>query len=273
MNPVPTSNLLTISFLITRTDELFKSASYLTEAFTGVQLPTLPSTPNLSFPADVMPSGTTMIPSTSSSVINHPTHCASTTRSSSVLTHIVYPENGDIIPSPSPPSTGPLQNETLYSPPKDVPISSRPLVTEPSVLLPSCLSSVKASTQMEQERSLARDAAKLEKLPAFNLGLRTNASFFDWLENDGRDPLGGTGEGAFIRTLTRTGGVRCGDVQSAVPGNGPDRASGKSFRLQRFSRAMAATTEWEAPKAILSGEFLTHISCVIDTMADLPIRI
>jgi hypothetical protein len=263
---------LTIYCLITSTDELFKSAAYLTEAFTGVQLSTLASTPNLSFPADVIPSGTTTIPSTSSSVINDPTHCAPTARSSSVLTHIVYPENGDIPPSPFPPSTGPLENDTLYSPPKDV-ISSQPFATEPSVPLPPCLSLVEASTQTEQERLLSGDAAKLEKLPAFNLGLRTNAPFFDWLENGGTDPLGGTGEGAFVRALTKTGGVRRGDVQHAVPGNGPDRVSRKSFRLQRFSRAMVATTEWEAPKAILSGKFLIHISCVIDTLVDLPIRI
>ncbi|KAF8547690.1 S-adenosyl-L-methionine-dependent methyltransferase, partial [Imleria badia] len=57
----------TPAFVALITDELFKSAAYLTEAFTGVQLSTLASTPNLSFPADVIPSGTTTIPSTSSS--------------------------------------------------------------------------------------------------------------------------------------------------------------------------------------------------------------
>ncbi|KAI9570964.1 S-adenosyl-L-methionine-dependent methyltransferase [Boletus coccyginus] len=80
------------------------------------------------------------------------------------------------------------------------------------------------------------NTAKPEKLPAFNLALRTNAPFFDWLENGGEDPLGGTGQGA------------C------------------SFRLGRFSRAMIGTTLWEAPKAILRFDWysLPKGSTIVD---------
>ena len=261
--------LLTIPFLITSTDELFKSAAYLTEAFTGVQLP-IASTPNPTFSANAISCGTTTIRSTSSFVINDPAPSAPITRSSSALTHIVYPEDEGVQPpSRSLPSTEPLEND---SPLKDVPITSQPLATEPSMPLLR-LSLVEASTQMEQERLRSRDAAKPEKLPAFNLALCTNAPFFDWLENGGEDQLGGTGQGACIRTLTGAGSVRHGDLQLEVPSNAPNRVPRKSFRLERFSRAMIGTTEWEVPKAILSGKFLMHIPRVIDSMVGLPIRI
>ncbi|KAH0826054.1 hypothetical protein J3R83DRAFT_7341 [Lanmaoa asiatica] len=42
------------AFVALITDELFKSSAYLTEAFTGVQLPILSSTPNPSFPTDAL---------------------------------------------------------------------------------------------------------------------------------------------------------------------------------------------------------------------------
>ena len=242
-------------FLITSTDELFKSAAYLTEAFTGVQLPTLSPTPNSPFPADAISSRTNAIPSTSSFVINDPAPCAPTTRSSSALTHIVYPEDEGVHPpSHAVPSTEPLESDF---PPKDIPISSQPLAAEPSAPLPR-LNLVEASTQTEQGRLNPGDAAQPEKIPAFNLALRTTAPFFDWLENGGEDQLGGTGQGACIRT----GSVKHGDMRAASRNAVP----GKSFRLERFSRAMIGTTEWEAPKAILSGESLADVPCVIDSM-------
>jgi len=260
---------VTISFLITRTDELFKSAAYLTEAFTGVQLPIPASNADPPFPADAITPGTTTIPSTSSFVISDPTACAPTTRSSSDLTHIVYPDDvGDTQP-PSCPlrSTDPLEVGTLSSPPTELPISSKPLATEPSISLPHP-SLVEASTQMEKQCLRPGNTVRPEKLPAFNLALRTNAPFFDWLENGGEDPLGGTGQGACVHALTRTGGTRRDDVQLAVPTIPPDCAPRKSFRLGRFSRAMIGTTLWEAPKAILSGEFLTRTSCLMNSKAN-----
>lgn len=259
---------MTISFLITRTDELFKSAAYLTEAFTGVQLPILASNADPPFPADAISPGTTTIPSASSFVLGDPTACATTTRSSSDLTHIVYPEDAGDAQPPScwPPST--LEDGTLSSPPTELPISSQPLATESSTPLPPRASLVDASKQTEKQRLRPGNTAKPEKLPAFNLALRTNAPFFDWLENGGEDPIGGTGQGACVHALARTGGAGHDDVQPAVPTIPPNCAPRKSFRLGRFSRAMIGTTLWEAPKAILSGEFLMRISCVMDSKAD-----
>ncbi|KAF8128341.1 S-adenosyl-L-methionine-dependent methyltransferase, partial [Boletus edulis] len=103
------------------------------------------------------------------------------------------------------------------------------------------------------ERVRLGPVVKPEKLPAFNLAFRTQAPFFEWLENGGEDPLGGTGRGACIHTLTKTRNVQAGDVRLAVPNDVFNCASRKSFRLERFSKAMTGTTLWEAPKAILNG--------------------
>lgn len=242
---------------IISTDELFKSAAYLTEAFTGVQLPTLASTPNPSFPTGTVLSGTATIPSTSSHSMNDPALCAPTTRSSSVLTNIVYPENEDVqLPSRSLPSTEPQEDDSLHSLPTCVPTPSKPLVAGPSA--PPRLSPAEASTRMEKDCSHSADPAKPEKLLAFNLAFRTQAPLFEWLENGGEDPLGGTGEPASTRTPTRVGSMTRGDAQLAVPNNASDCVPQRSFRFGRFSKAMMATTGWEAPKAILAGRLSTH---------------
>ncbi|KAF8443678.1 hypothetical protein L210DRAFT_3502471 [Boletus edulis BED1] len=243
----------TPAFVSLITDEIFKSAAYLTEAFTGVQLPTLASASNSSCPADPHFSGATTIPSTSSFVMNDPVTCVPATRSSSIRTHIVYPENENVEPhSHSLPSTEPLENDVSY-PLKDAPIPSHPLGTEPSTPPTPGRSHVEGLTQTEGERVRLGPVVKPEKLPAFNLAFRTQAPFFEWLENGGEDPLGGTGRGACIHTLTKTRNVQAGDVRLAVPNDVFNCAPRKSFRLERFSKAMTGTTLWEAPKAILNG--------------------
>lgn len=198
--------------------------------------------------------------------MNDPAPCAPTTRSSSVLTHIVYPENEDVQPpSRLLPSTDSLENDRLHTLPSGVSIPSAPLAAEPSVP-PARLSPVEASIQMEKDCLHSGDTAKPEKLLGFNLAFRTHAPLFEWLENGGEDPLGGTGLAASIRTPAKMGGVIRGDVQLAVPNNAPSCMPPKSFRLERFSKAMMATAGWEAPKAILGGKFLMLISCVIDSI-------
>lgn len=155
----------------------------------------------------------------------------------------------------------------------DIPIPSQPLATEPQVPLSPCLSPIEISTQVEEMCLRSGDTIKPGKLLAFNLAFHTNRPFFEWLENGGEDPLGGTGQGARICTPTRTGSIMCSDLQPAAPGNELNRVPGKSFRLQRFSKAMMGTTGWEAPKAILGGKFLTYVSSAIGSVANLPIRI
>ncbi|KAG8221633.1 hypothetical protein J3R82DRAFT_1911 [Butyriboletus roseoflavus] len=243
----------TPAFVALTTDELFKSAAYLTEAFTGVQLPTLASTPNPSSLTDGVLSGTTTIPSRSSYVMNDPASSAPTARSSSILTHIVYPENEYVQPpSRSLLSTESLESDRFRTLPTGVPIPSQPQAVGPSTPL-ARLSPVETSIQTEKDCLHSGDAAKPEKLLAFNLAFRTHAPLFEWLENGGEDPLGGTGQAASVPTATKIGGMIRGDLQLAAPSNAPDCVPRKSFRLQRFSKAMMATAGWEAPKAILSG--------------------
>ena len=248
-------------FLFTSTDELFKSAAYLTEAFTGVQPQTLASAPTLSRNADADLPGTI-----TSLAMNDPVPCTSTTRSSSILTHIVYPEDDGVQPpSRFLLSTEPPEEDSMRTFPKGVSSSSQPPATAPSAPPPD-RSMIEASMQMEKERPRPEDA-KSEKVPAFNLAFRTHAPYFDWLDDGGKDPLGGTGQGACVRTPMRTESMRCGGVQPAVPNGVPNCVPSKSFRFDRFSKAMVGTTLWEAPKAILSGRSL---SIVIDSIVQLP---
>ena len=238
-------------FFWTSADELFKSAAYLTEAFTGVQLPTLASTSDTTFPANTVLSGKSTIPSTSGYVINDPTPCASTKRSSSVLTHIVYPEDDNVHPLPhSLPTKESLERVGSRSPPTG---SSIPSQLHP----PPFLSPIEASEQAGENCLQSRNTTRPEKLLAFNLAFHTGTPYFEWLENGGEDLLGGTGQGARICIPTKKGSIMPSDVLLVVPRNEPKCAPGKPFRLQRFSKAMTGTTGWEAPKAILSGKLLT----------------
>ncbi|KAF9235949.1 hypothetical protein BU15DRAFT_50734, partial [Melanogaster broomeanus] len=97
--------------------------------------------------------------------------------------------------------------------------------------------------------------AEQDTLSAFNLAFRTTVPYFDWLENGGKDPIGGTGRGACASGTTTMGGnltihngtrlpVQCDASKPTPP---------KSFRLERFSKAMTGTTGWERPGAILGG--------------------
>lgn len=151
-------------------------------------------------------------------------------------------------------------------------MSSQPLATEPWAPLSPRLNPVEASTQAEKCLH-SEDATKPEKLLAFNLAFHTNTPYFEWLENGGEDPLGGTGHGARICTAAKTEKILRDDTEPVVPGDEPNCASGKPFRLQRFSMAMMGTAGWEAPKAILSGKPSTYVSSAVCEVMVLPIRI
>ncbi|KAG9311280.1 S-adenosyl-L-methionine-dependent methyltransferase [Chiua virens] len=226
----------TAAFVALMTDELFKAAAYLTEAFTDVQLPTRTPSANKLFPADPMLSGTTIPPSTS-------IHCRES---------CVYPEE-DQNPQPASgtlPSTESLEKVISPSFPEDILISPQTHATQ--IHIPPCRDPVKSSTQAEKECSPSGGVAKHEKLSAFSLAFHTDAPYFDWLENGGEDPLGGTGQGAGACIQTRMQSDMQA-MQSAASRKAHNAVSRKPFRLKRFSRAMTGTTGWEVPKAILSG--------------------
>ncbi|KAF9218485.1 hypothetical protein BS17DRAFT_791302 [Gyrodon lividus] len=246
----------TAAFVGLCTDELFKSAAYLTEAFTGVQLPVSKSLGlAASLPIPSLPQDRLLFQSTTTSVYAagaSGSHDPST-RSSSILTHIVHTndENGGL----QLPSRLALSSETSQDITSRHPLASGPSSPHLPPPPPHPTPVEEHATRLGKEGGEPEAQHQKDTLPAFNLAFHTASPFFDWLENGGRDPIGGTGRGACASATIKGGNdltIR-DDVQLPAHCDVPECVPPKSFRLERFSKAMTGTSRWEGPGAILSG--------------------
>ncbi|KIK97901.1 hypothetical protein PAXRUDRAFT_9890 [Paxillus rubicundulus Ve08.2h10] len=259
----------TAAFVGLCTDELFKSAAYLTEAFTGVQLPVPQSLGSASRPTSPLTSSNsfaqrTMTPLTDNHAAGASNYHNLSTRSSSALTHVICTNDEDErLRTPSRlalskesfediNSRCPLPNKARD---RYLPLASTPLSPHLPPPPPHSMPVEESTARLAKEGGASEAQGERDTLPAFNLAFRTTASFFDWLESGSKDPIEGTGRGAGASATTREFSdlMEHNATQLPIHGDGPESESQKPFRLERFSKAMTGTSGWEAPGAILSG--------------------